>query len=231
MSTSSPGVLAIHHLIHERQQVAPPFKFKHLINCEQILINATDESRTLNYRQLRYNVRHLIFGLQSVGIRPGDCVCVQSFNDIQYAILYLGIIGAGAIFLGLNPSYTTHEILYHFKLCKPKVAFVQTDLLDRFLEARNRHDEWVSTYHYDPNPREKRVPFWETLLDRGEADWVKVKSPQTTVCHYASTSGTSGFPKAAMLTHSYHVTQAKMQLPDPKLPYKVGLLSIQLGQS
>jgi long-subunit acyl-CoA synthetase (AMP-forming) len=49
---------------------------------------------------------------------------------------------------------------------------------------------------------------WNTLLNFGEKDWVEVEEPLNTPAAYVSTSGTSGLPKAAVISHSYLVSQA-----------------------
>lgn len=63
------------------------------------------------------------------------------------------------------------------------------------------------------------IPSWEVLLKHGESNWVTVDNPNQSVAQYASTSGTSGLPKAAMLPHSYHITQAACRLTHGTLPY------------
>ncbi len=50
---------------------------------EQLLLDACDISRSLSYHQLLSHVRRLVAGLQAVGIKQGDCVCVNSFNDVS----------------------------------------------------------------------------------------------------------------------------------------------------
>jgi long-subunit acyl-CoA synthetase (AMP-forming) len=52
---------------------------------------------------------------------------------------------------------------------------------------------------------------WNTLLDHGEKDWVEVEDPNTTPAAYVSTSGTSGLPKAAVISHSYFMFQGEYQ--------------------
>jgi hypothetical protein len=47
-----------------------------------------------------------VAGLQNAGLQRGDCVLIHSFNDIYYPIIVLGIIAAGGIYAGTNPSYT-----------------------------------------------------------------------------------------------------------------------------
>jgi acyl-coenzyme A synthetase/AMP-(fatty) acid ligase len=64
------------------------------------------------------------------------------------------------------------------------------------------------------------VQSWEVLLKHGERDWVAVKDWSQAIAQYASTSGTSGLPKAALLPHSYHVTQGELRLTNGTLPYQ-----------
>jgi len=51
---------------------------------------------------------------------------------------------------------------------------------------------------------------WTELLQYGESDWNLVADTDNTAAAYVSTSGTSGLPKAAILSHSYMVSQAEI---------------------
>lgn len=63
------------------------------------------------------------------------------------------------------------------------------------------------------NPRGEEIPAgykcWTELLESGERDWVTVDDTRNTPAGYVSTSGTSGLPKAAILCHSYMVSQGE----------------------
>jgi acyl-coenzyme A synthetase/AMP-(fatty) acid ligase len=52
---------------------------------------------------------------------------------------------------------------------------------------------------------------WRKLLSHGEASWIAVEDPSNTTAVYFSTSGTSGLPKAAVVSHSYLTTQGEIQ--------------------
>lgn len=62
---------------------------------------------------------------------------------------------------------------------------------------------------------------WTKLLSCGERDWVEVDDPDNTPAAYASTSGTSGLPKAAVIPHSYLVDQGRYQDQIAATDYKV----------
>jgi len=58
----------------------PPCPFAEL---SQLLIDASNTSRSLSFRGLRSQVKQLVAGLQDLDIQPGDCICVNSFNDVR----------------------------------------------------------------------------------------------------------------------------------------------------
>jgi acyl-CoA synthetase (AMP-forming)/AMP-acid ligase II len=66
---------------------------------------------------------------------------------------------------------------------------------------------------------------WTQLLQNGEADWTSVPDPDTTAAAYVSTSGTSGLPKAAILSHTYMVSQAEILSRTLSVSPKVSFIS------
>jgi len=121
-----------------------------------------------------------------------------------------------------------HELVHHLKLTKPKLFIVEPQLLERSLAAAAEagidksnifaFDVLVANFN-------EHVRSWNELLGYGEKDWVTGVDPAKVVAQYASTSGTSGLPKAAMLSHNYHVSQASFLLSSDDLPYKVRRLT------
>jgi 4-coumarate--CoA ligase len=193
-----------------------------------ILLDAANPNRCLTYSQLLCAVKEVISGLQHAGHRPGDCVMVNAFNDVYYTVLYLGIIGSGGVFTGVNPSYTSAELLHHMKLTKPKFLVVEPDLLEKTLQAAKEIGlDTANVYAFDHTTQleSAAIHSWTELLNHGQKEWAAVNDPNRTVVQYASTSGTSGLPKAALIPHSYHVSQAQLICDHDQVPYQIRRLT------
>ncbi|CZR51401.1 related to AMP-binding enzyme [Phialocephala subalpina] len=178
-----------------------------------IYIDCSNATRNISARQARKLVRELVSGLQHHGVEKGDCVCVISFNDIDYTSLYLGIIGSGACFTGANPGYTARELAHHVRITGAKILLTELKTLPVTLEAAaecgvSPSNIFVLNYQDEPVPSPHQS--WNILLTHGEKDWVTITDPNTAAA-FVSTSGTSGLPKAAVIPHSYLISQGEFQ--------------------
>ncbi|KAF2674023.1 AMP-binding enzyme [Microthyrium microscopicum] len=193
-----------------------------------LLIDPSNTERSFSYSKLLSLTKQLIAGLKYAGITPGDCVLVNAFNDINYPVLYFGIVGTGAIFTGVNPSYTVDELAHHMRLTKPKAFIVEPDLLEKTIQAAR--DTGLDTNkmftfdHSTPNTTSS-IPSWTTLFNHGSQEWTPVPDPSQAIAQYASTSGTSGLPKAAAIPHTYHVSQAALLATNQPSSYSVRRLT------
>ena len=52
----------------------------------QLLIDPSNASRFLTFKSLRTYVKQLVAGLHALGVERGDCVCVNSFNDVRSSL-------------------------------------------------------------------------------------------------------------------------------------------------
>ncbi|KUJ23636.1 acetyl-CoA synthetase-like protein [Mollisia scopiformis] len=189
------------------------FEHEELDSEAPIYIDVNDSTRSISTRQVRTLVRQLVSGFHNHGVKKGDCICVISFNDIHYTSLYLGIIGSGACFTGANPGYTGRELAHHVKITGSKILLTELKTLPVALEAAeecgiSHSNVFVLNYQDEavPSPHQS----WNSLLSHGENDWAKIEDPSTPAA-FVSTSGTSGLPKAAILPHSYLISQGNFQ--------------------
>ncbi|KAK0118804.1 hypothetical protein ONS95_007684 [Cadophora gregata] len=180
---------------------------------EPIYIDAKDSSRSISLNQARVLIRQLAAGFHAAGLKKGDCVCLHSFNDIYYPILFLGIIAAGGIFAGTNPSYTQFELEHHIKTAKTAFFITEPEMLENAVAAAKKcgipeSKVWIFDVLEQPVPKEYRS--WKELLRHGQKDWVRFddeKTSKETTAARLFSSGTTGLPKAAVLSHYNFIAQ------------------------
>lgn len=178
-----------------------------------IYIDVHNPSRFLSLRKARQAIRRLIAGFRAAGVQPGDCVAIHSFNDILYPMLVLAIAGVGGVYTGTNPSYTAAEISHHIKASKAKFVISEPEILGPVLVAA-KENNILSKNIWIFNPIGQEIPPgrrpWNELLDFGEEDWVRFNDLDTaskTVAARLFSSGTTGLPKGADISHYNFICQ------------------------
>ncbi len=145
--------------------------------------------RTISYEELEKNIEQYARFFVGRGLKQGERVALALPNCPEFIYAYLGVIRAGGIVLPLNLLQTPQELLYilqdsgaRFLVASPSIGLQLGQLpglpLTVFVLDEERQREIMAA---------QPVRFPE------------VKSDQ--VCTFLYTSGTTGRPKAAMLTH------------------------------
>jgi acyl-CoA synthetase (AMP-forming)/AMP-acid ligase II len=151
----------------------------------------------------------------------------KQFSQIYYSILFLGIIAAGGIFAGTNPSYTQFELIHHIKTAKTKFFITEPEMLQNALAAAKESGipesrVWIFDVLGDSLPA--GFKSWKELLNHGEKDWVRFddeKTSRNTAAARLFSSGTTGLPKAASLSHYNLVAQHTLVHEADPRPWKV----------
>lgn len=127
------------------------------------------------------------------------------------------MIGAGGIAVGTNPSYTSSELTHHFNVAGPKYLIVQSECLHTVETAAAACNISPARIFVLCRP-DQTVPegkqSWRALTVCGECDWeidtIHYDSIGDKVAALNSTSGTTGLPKAASVSHRFVVAQTCM---------------------
>ena len=158
--------------------------------------------------------------------RPGRADQFQ----IMYTMLFLGIIGAGGRFTGSNPGYTHTELRYHIQNTRARFLITEYELLPVIGQVGEYGVPASNVFALETNAHYATKPYCNSiqeLLNHGEHDWVRFSSEEqakNTTAALLSTSGTTGLPKAAMISHHSFVMQGIMLEDSKEKPYKVHLL-------
>lgn len=178
-----------------------------------IYLDALQPSNSISARQARTLIRKLVAGLRATGVQKGDCVLLNSANDIHIPICFLGTNATGAVYTACNPAHTPYELAHTLKIAKVKYIITQPNLLDNVLKAAEL--QGLSKDHvliFNPNGEEAPRGFrtWSDLLQHGEDDWIRFDDLNTcrnTPAARLFSSGTTGLPKAIDLSHYNFIAQ------------------------
>ena len=157
------------------------------------------------YDRLDAAVDRVALGLLSMGLGPRDRVGIWSPNYAEWALVQYATAKLGVILVNINPAYRTHELAYVLNQsgCRVLVAapsFKSSDYV-----------EMVASVRKDVGALERAIFLfgsdWDELLERGEARSTDEFRSRSAMLQFDDpiniqyTSGTTGFPKGATLSH------------------------------
>jgi long-chain acyl-CoA synthetase len=158
--------------------------------------------RTFTYAQVDEMSGRVAASLRELGLRPGQTVAVQLPNVPQFLFAYFGVLKAGLVMLPLNPLLRTPEIAYHLEDSNAALL-VTFDLFApealKAAEATGVPTYVVTSPGNDSAPDGARH-FDELYRAADDGEIAETGPDDTAVLLY--TSGTTGKPKGAELTHS-----------------------------
>ncbi len=162
----------------------------------------------LTFAELNASANRLANALQARGLRHGDRVAVLGRNCLEYVVVYFGLAKSGAIMVPVNFWYKAEEIRYTLEQSGSRMvlldqAFGPTVAPLRTLPGVERWIAWgrgrlAAAEHLD-----------DLLAGASDAEPQPDRPLREEDPHIILyTSGTTGFPKGAVLTHRNHVLHA-----------------------
>lgn len=173
----------------------------------------------LTFEDVRLWSLRFAAGLRKAGLQPGDRVLVFSGNNLFYPSAFLGILMAGGIFTGANPTYVTRELAYQLKDSDAKFLLCADASLESGIEAAQsigmgkervfRFDELLID---GTGTSRLGVKNWNTLFESESVGrnfkWYEPQDTKTALCCLNYSSGTTGVPKGVMITHYNYIANA-----------------------
>ncbi len=174
----------------------------------------------ITYQALGQMVNKVANGLKAANIQKGDRILLCSPNVPAFPIIYQAVLKIGAIIIPINPLSKKSEIAFYLQDTKAKAFFCFQNMPDlkiadegygAFAETETCKQFYL--INMDPTdlhaPYELGMPFSSLLMNNAEpSETVSMDSDDTAVILY--TSGTTGKPKGAELTHD-NITYTSIQ--------------------
>jgi long-chain acyl-CoA synthetase len=170
---------------------------------EAVALTAGEAS--LTYGQAHAAVQRFAGGLHRLGLRPGQHVAVMLPNVPHFTVAYYGVHYAGGAVVPLNVMLQPDEIAYHLDDSDAVALVVWEDYVERALAAARRTDAVKHLIVAKRNPQDPVAPEGTVSMAAMMAgappvtDLPDTMPDDTAVILY--TSGTTGRPKGAELTH------------------------------
>lgn len=177
--------------------------------------------RGISWERFGRDAHAVASALLASGLGRGASVCVLMGNVPEWPVCDLGIIAAGGVSCGLYPTSSAEQCHYIIEHSDAEFVFVDTSAqLEKVLSVREgltkvklfvsldaesaRGREGVVSFEeFVRLGEERREEFAPELLDRAEG----ARADDTAVMVY--TSGTTGLPKGACLSHRYIINSVE----------------------
>ncbi len=166
------------------------------------------KNRRLSFSELDSLVSLAAGGLRSLGLNNSDRAAILMENCPEYIISYFAILRAGGIAVPINTFLTPDEISYILDDCNCKILIYGSTFSSHVEKIRGSAPD-LKTALFNEIPRK------DTETGVGAGDDIAV---------LLYTSGTTGFPKGAMLTHKNLISNAEASIEVIQVSYKDKIL-------
>jgi len=158
------------------------------------------EDERWTYLDAHREVASVANWLAAQGVQPGDRVAIAMRNYPEWMLAYWAAVSMGATAVGMNAWWTGAEMLYGVQDATPKVLICDRERLERFLPHQADAPPTILVgVRADSVLPDGAVPWSELRAAGGELPDVEIDPDSDASVFY--TSGTTGKPKGAQLTH------------------------------
>ena len=184
------------------EQFQPAFSNR----SSKVALRVAPGGQTLTFSELKALSGRLANTLIDWGVVPGDRVAVQVEKSAEAIALYLAVLRCGAVYLPLNTAYMPEEVEYFVRDAEPSVIVtseVQVPTFEKAISAGLLEAGILTLEHNGTG---------SLMMSSGtkSSSFKTVPRKSDDIAAILYTSGTTGRPKGAMLTHGNLASNASV---------------------
>ena len=160
-----------------------------------------------------------------LGLEPRQSVGILGFNSPEWFFSDLAAIFCNAISVGIYTTNSPQMCKYMAEHSQANILVVEdANQLKKILEIKEELKDLKAIVQYTGTPQHPGVLSWQELMEKGKEqnnEALEERLKQIAInqcCRLVYTSGTTGYPKAAMLSHDNLTFTAKVYLFRNRIP-------------
>ncbi|MBQ6816327.1 MAG: AMP-binding protein [Clostridia bacterium] len=200
---------------------------------DQYAFKYTTLDYTRTYSQFREDVDRVAASLIALGVKPGHHVAIWATNIPQWFLTFWATVKIGAVLVTVNTAYKIHETEYLLRQSDTHTLVMIDSCKDsNYKEIMQELCPELKNLTPGKPLYSKKLPFLRNIVTvdfkmQGCLEWKEMLELSSTVppaevhrraslvkphdvCNMQYTSGTTGFPKGVMLTHSNIINNGKI---------------------
>jgi acyl-CoA synthetase (AMP-forming)/AMP-acid ligase II len=170
-------------------------------------IAVIDGAKRITYSELNSMVNTLAVSLVEVGLKKGDRTAIYMPNSLEFMVAFYALQKLGVIVAWVNPIYSKTEALFILKNSESRAVFIFSDwdgknYREDILDLRKQLPDLELIFTVGGSKSRGVYSFYDLLDRRTENRFTSAAvDPKNDLAMLLYTSGTTGKPKGAMITH------------------------------
>ncbi len=162
----------------------------------------------ISYGELGAQIGCVASSLRRLGVQPGDRLALLMPNSFEYLVSYYALLKMGAVAVPLNPLLREPEVHYIMEDCQASGLIFHQEFTSIVEALRSQ----LSSLHHTilvGDEGQAATPNFNDLLNTGDHESLTVDQKDQDLATLIYTSGMTGDPKGAMLSHRGLMASAK----------------------